>query len=133
MLLSRADLLVIVAVVDIAIHGEEQPVSAKDIAARHNLSGRYFQSMLQDLAARGILRGKRGIGGGYRLARASRLISVDDILRAVRATQEIAALKVHSLIGRRVIIPAIDEAQMAFSEALQRITIHDLVRSANRL
>jgi Rrf2 family transcriptional regulator, iron-sulfur cluster assembly transcription factor len=131
MLLSRADLLVIVAVVDIAIHGEEQPVSAKDIAARHKLSGRYFQSMLQDLAARGILRGKRGVGGGYRLARASRLISVDDILRAVRALQEIAAIQ--SLIGRRVVIPAIDEAQMAFSEALQRITIHDLVRSANKL
>jgi Rrf2 family iron-sulfur cluster assembly transcriptional regulator len=132
MLLARADLLVIVAVVDIAIHGEEQPVPAKDIAARHNLPVRYLKTMLQSLAARGILKGKQGTGGGYQLARASRLISVDDILRAVRARQ-FAAGKANSLIGRRVVIPALDEAQMAFSEALQRLTIYDLVRSADRL
>jgi hypothetical protein len=41
--------------------------------------------------------------------------------------------KANSLIGRRVVIPALDEAQMAFSEALQRLTIYDLVRSADRL
>jgi Rrf2 family protein len=133
MLLSRADLLVIVAVVDIAIHGQEQPVSEKDIAARHNLSGRYLEPMLNDLAGSGILTGKRGRGGGYRLARARGVTNVQEILRAVRATEEVATGKVRSLIGRGVVIPALDDAQMAFSQALQRITIHDLVRSANRL
>jgi DNA-binding IscR family transcriptional regulator len=67
MLLSRADLLVIVAVVDIAIHGEEQPVPAKDIAARHNLSGRYFGPMLQSLAGSGLLTGKPGRGEAINL------------------------------------------------------------------
>jgi hypothetical protein len=38
--------------------------------------------------------------------------------------------KVRSLLEKRVVIPALDEAQIAFSQALQRITIHDLVRSA---
>jgi hypothetical protein len=36
--------------------------------------------------------------------------------------------KVRSLLEKRVVIPALDEAQMAFSQV--RITIHDLVRSA---
>jgi Rrf2 family protein len=131
MLLARADLLVIVAVVDIAIHGEEQPVSAKDIAARHNLSGRYFGPALQSLAARRILTGKPGVGGGYQLARASRLITVNDILHAMRTTQEFAPREVHSMISRRVLM-ALEDVQTAFSEALQRITIYDLAHSANR-
>ena len=130
MFLSNADILVIVAVVDVAIHGEERPVPAKDITARHNLPGRYLERMLQSLTIRGILRGNRGGGGGYQLARPSRLITVDDILRAIRARQKIAAGKVRSLIGRRVVIPALDEA---VSEALQHITIHDLIRSAKRV
>jgi Rrf2 family protein len=130
MFLSDADILVIVAVVDVAMHGKERPVPAKDITARHNLPGRYLEPMLQSLTIRGILRGNRGGAGGYQLARASRLITVDDILRAVRARQETAAGKVRSLIGRRVVIPALDEA---VSEALQRITIHDLIRSAKKL
>jgi Rrf2 family iron-sulfur cluster assembly transcriptional regulator len=132
MLLSRADLLVIVAVVDIAIHGEEQPVPAKDIAARHNLSGRYFGPVLQSLAGSGLLTGKRGPGGGYQLARASRLITVNDILHAIRTTQEFAPREVRSLVSRHVVIMALEDVQTAFSEALQRITIYDLAHSAQR-
>jgi Rrf2 family transcriptional regulator, iron-sulfur cluster assembly transcription factor len=130
MFLSDADILAIVAVVDVAIHGQELPVPAKNITARHNLPGRYLEPMLQSLTMRGILRGNRGEAGGYQLARSSRRITVDDILRAVRARRKITAGKVRSLIGRRVVIPALDEA---VSEALQRITIHDLVRGAERL
>jgi Rrf2 family iron-sulfur cluster assembly transcriptional regulator len=133
MLLTRVDILAIVVVVDIAIHGQERPVPAQDIAARHDLPGRYLEPMLQRLAASGTLTGKRGPLGGYRLARASHLLTADDIVRAARATENIAAGESRSSIGRRIVIPALNTAQMAFSEALQRITIHDLVRSANRL
>jgi Rrf2 family protein len=133
MLLSRADILAIVAVVDIAIHGQERPVPAQDIAARHDLPGRYLEPMLQRLAASGILTGKRGPLGGYQLARASHLFTADDVVRAVRATENSAAGEIQSSIGRRIVIPALNAAQMAFSRGLQSITIHDLVRSANRL
>jgi Rrf2 family iron-sulfur cluster assembly transcriptional regulator len=51
MFLSDTDILVIVAVVDVAIHGEERTVPAKDITARHNLPGRYLEPMLQSLPA----------------------------------------------------------------------------------
>jgi Rrf2 family protein len=132
MLLSRPDILAIVAVVDIAIHGQERPVPAQDIAARHDLPGRYLEPMLQRLAVSGILKGRRGPSGGYRLARASRLLTADDIVRAVRATENIPAGEIRSSIGRRIVIPALNTAQMAFSRGLQRITIHSLVRSAER-
>jgi Rrf2 family transcriptional regulator, iron-sulfur cluster assembly transcription factor len=133
MLLSRPDILAIVAVVDIAIHGQERPVPAQDIAARHDLPGRYLEPILQRLAVSRILTGKRGPLGGYRLARASHLLTADDIVRAVRATEIIAAGEIQSSIGRRIVMPALNGAQMAFSRGLQSITVHDLVRSANRL
>src|SRR5229473_2305533 len=108
MLLSRVDILAIVAVVDIAIHGQERPVPAPDIAARHDLPGRYLEPMLQRLAGSGILTGKRGPLGGYRLARASHLFTADDIVRAVRATENNAAGEIRSSIGRRIVIPALN-------------------------
>jgi Rrf2 family transcriptional regulator, iron-sulfur cluster assembly transcription factor len=132
MLLSRPDILAIVAVVDIAIHGQDRPVPAQDIAARHDLPGRYLEPMLQRLAVSGILTGKRGPLGGYRLARASHLLTADDIVRAVRVTENSAAEEIQSSIGRRIVIPALNTAQMAFSRGLQRITIHSLVRSTKR-
>jgi Rrf2 family transcriptional regulator, iron-sulfur cluster assembly transcription factor len=132
MLLSRADILAIVAVVDIAIHGQERPVPIQDIAARHDVPGRYFEPMLQRLAVSGILMGKRGPLGGYRLARASHILTADDIVRAARVTENIAAGEIQSSIGRRIVIPALNTAQMAFSRGLQRITILSLVRSTKR-
>jgi Rrf2 family protein len=130
MFLSRTDVLAIVAVVDIAIHGQERPVPASDIAPRHDLTERYLEPMLQGLAGSKILTGKRGRMGGYRLARAPSRITVADLLRAIRATQDHAAGKIQSSIARRIVLPALEEAQMAFSRALHGITIADLVRSA---
>jgi Rrf2 family protein len=98
MLLSQSDLFAIVAVVDIAIHGQKRPVKARDIGPRHGLSKRYFDSILQGLSRGGILDGKRGTTGGYRLARAPNHCQVVQI----RATQDIAADGFRSSIARRI-------------------------------
>jgi Rrf2 family protein len=128
--LSRTDIVAIIAVVDIAIHGQERPVAGRDVGPRYGLPQRYFEPMLRTLAERGILTGKRGIGGGYQLARAPRSITVDDILREVSALQGAVERSIVSAIEKHIALPALEEAQMAFSRALQNITIHDLVRSA---
>jgi Rrf2 family protein len=130
MFLSRAEIVAIVAVVEIATYGQEQPVRAKEIAARNKLARRYLDPMLYALSGSGILIGKRGPRGGFRLNRAPRLITVNDIERAVRTTQQADLGKVRSWIATRIVIPALDDAQETFSRALQRITIHDLVRRA---
>jgi Rrf2 family protein len=130
MLISRTDLLAIVAVVDVAIHGQERPVRASDVGPRYGLPLRYFEPMLRSLAERGILTGKRGKDGGYQLTRSPRFITVDDILREARAMEGAIARSVVSTIEKRIALPALEEAQMAFSRALQGITIADLVGSA---
>ena len=130
-LLPRKALLAIAAVIDVALHARGRLVSAKDLAARHSLSARHLEPVLQALVREGILKGVRGPRGGYELARERRRISVDDILRAAGSSDESDGEQfLGSNLLRHVVMPAITHAEKAFTTALTRITIEDLVRRA---
>ena len=68
-ILSRRSMLAIVATVDVALFSRPDPVSTKQMAARHHLPPRHLESLLQTLVRAGILKGMRGPRGGYSLAR----------------------------------------------------------------
>src|SRR5581483_8168767 len=128
-LLSRKGLLAIAAVIDVAIYGQGRPVSAKVLAARHSLPARHLEPVLQALVRVGILRGIRGPRGGYELARERRRISADDILRAAGTIEEGAESgKSGSELLEKVVLPAIGQAEKAFSSALGRINLDELVK-----
>jgi Rrf2 family protein len=126
MVISRADMLAIVAVVDIAIHGQERPVRGTDIERRHGLSRRNLEKTLQGLVANRILTGERGKNGGYRLARAPNRIAMFDILLALRTTPK--GDRTRSSIAEDIVLPALHHAEMEFSRSLQRITVQDLAK-----
>ena len=137
-LLTRKGLLAIAAVIDVALHGKGRPVSAKALAARHSLPARHLEPVLQALVRmgilRGILRGIRGPRGGYELARERRRITADDILRAASTIEEVGdPPAAGSALLRDVVIPAIGQAERAFSIALSRISLDELVRKAEPL
>jgi FeS assembly SUF system regulator len=58
-------------------------VSATDIARHTGLPGPTVSKLLRQLAKGGVLESTRGVHGGYRLARASREISVAEVLEAI--------------------------------------------------
>ena len=62
-LLPRKGLLAIAAVIDVALNGCERPVSARKLAARHNLPPRHLEPVLQALVHEGIFNGIRGPRG----------------------------------------------------------------------
>ena len=134
-LLTRKGLLAIAAVIDVAVHGKGQPVSAKTLAARHSLPARHLEPVLQALVRMGILRGIRGPRGGYELARERRRITADDILRAAGTIEEAGDPPgtAGSALLTDVVIPAIGQAERAFSMALSRISLDELVRKAEPL
>jgi len=133
-LLSRRGLLAIAAVIDVALHGKGGPVSAKVLAARHSLPSRHLEPVLQALVRVGILKGIRGPRGGYELARERRRISADDILRAAGTIEEVGdPVRADSAMLNEVVIPAVGQAERAFSAALSRINIDELVRKAEPL
>ena len=133
-LLSRKGVLAIAAVIDVAIHGRGRPVSAKALAARHSLPARHLEPVLQALVRVGILKGIRGPRGGYELARERRRITADEILRAAGTIEDANdPASAGSALVNQVVMPAVSQAERAFSTALSRINLDDLVRKAEPL
>jgi len=71
------------AMVDLALHAGEVPVSRQDIAGRQEISADYVAQLFRRLHAAGLVEGLKGPGGGYRLARDAATISAGDVVRAV--------------------------------------------------
>jgi Rrf2 family protein len=129
--LSRRSLLAIVAVVDVAMHARPTPVSAKTLAARHNLPPRHLETVLQALVRQGILKGVRGPRGGYELAKERRRISAGDIARAALTANEDGQPPLpNSRLAEGVIAPVVDEAGEAFLAKLDAVSVEDLCRRA---
>jgi len=59
------------------------PTSVRDIAERTGLPQPYLEQILLALKGAGLVRSKRGVGGGYTLARPPAEIRLSDILAAV--------------------------------------------------
>ena len=130
-LLPRKGILAIAAVIDIALNARGRPVAAKALAIRHSLPPRHLEPVLQALVRHGILKGIRGPRGGYELARERRRITADDILRAAGTADELNEMSlIESALLSKVVIPALAQAENAFSNALSRINVEDLAHSA---
>jgi Rrf2 family protein len=133
-LLPRKGILAIAAVIDIAVNARGRPVAAKALATRHRLPPRHLEPVLQALVRHGILKGVRGPRGGYELAREHRNVSADDILRAAGTVEEMNGepLSASPLLGQ-VVMPALAQAERAFSSALGSINVEDLTRIAESI
>jgi Rrf2 family iron-sulfur cluster assembly transcriptional regulator len=60
-----------------------KPVSVRDIAERTGLPQPYLEQILLALKGAGIVRSKRGVGGGYMLNREPQDLPLSDIVSAV--------------------------------------------------
>jgi Rrf2 family iron-sulfur cluster assembly transcriptional regulator len=72
------------ALLSLALHADERgPTSVRDIAERTGLPQPYLEQILLALKGAGLVRSKRGVGGGYVLARAPEDIRLSEIISAV--------------------------------------------------
>ena len=71
------------ALLSLALHGSERPTSVKEIAERTGLPQPYLEQILLAVKGAGLVRSKRGVGGGYVLARPPDEITLADIVAAV--------------------------------------------------
>ena len=71
------------ALLSLAIHAEtDGPTTVRDLAERTGLPQPYLEQILLALKGAGIVRSKRGVGGGYILARPPNQITLAEIVRA---------------------------------------------------
>jgi Rrf2 family protein len=133
-LLSTKSVLAIAAVTDIAANNGGRPLSAKVLASRHGLAPRHLEPVLQALVHAGVLRGIRGPGGGYEIARDQREITADDIIRVANTVDDGPSVerKLSPLLAG-VVIPVIERAEKAYTDVLGQVSVEELVRIAGTL
>jgi Rrf2 family protein len=108
--------------------------AAKSLAARHKLPARHLEALLQGLVHAKILKGVRGPGGGYKLAREPRRITVGEIVRTAMSpsTVDPEDLGAKSVLLGRVIDPAVRRAGETFLADLDSITVEQTCESAEK-
>lgn len=131
--LTRKTLLAIEAVADIAYNARPDPVQARDVTERQGIPQRYLEQVMQALVRAGVLKGVRGPRGGYTLARERRRITVGDVVRVVSTLDaEDGDAGPASALGVAVVSPVWEEMQRDLLERLDRVTMEDLCREAQR-
>lgn len=73
----------VTAMLDLALHESGRPVTLASISERQDISLSYLEQLFSRLRQQGLVKSVRGPGGGYRLGREPKSISVSDIIRAV--------------------------------------------------
>ena len=73
----------VTAMLDLALHASDGPVSLAGISERQKISLSYLEQLFGKLRRRNLVESVRGPGGGYHLARDAAGITVADIIRAV--------------------------------------------------
>jgi len=93
MRLSTKGRYAVMALVDIAKHGNGNPISLAEIAERQVISLSYLEQLFAKLRAADLVRSVRGPGGGYLLSHGSAgtrisdvILAVDEPIRATRCT-----------------------------------------------
>jgi Rrf2 family protein len=134
--LSRSSEYAIRALTWLAQQPGEQFHLARDMAVVLDIPAPFLGKVLQPLVARGVLHSQRGRSGGFRLARPTREISLQEIV----LTQEKLERMRQCILGQRACqehdsCPLHDwwsRASAQFFSVLERTSLEDLARYAQQ-
>ncbi len=74
------------ALLDLALHRDEEPVLLRDIARRQQISQRYLEHLVTPLIAAGIIVSTRGPRGGISLARPPEEVRLDEVIQLLEGS-----------------------------------------------
>jgi len=113
------------------VHADETFVSLQNIAEEMGLSQGYLEEVAGTLKSAGLIVGKQGPNGGYRLMRSPKEISVADILTALEGPVElvdcqskgVACPVAHKCSSKSVW----KNLQQTIQESLQKTALSDVI------
>ena len=73
----------VTAMIDVALHGADNPVTLAAVSERQRISLSYLEQLFGKLRRHGLVDSVRGPGGGYNLAKPAIAVSVAEIILAV--------------------------------------------------
>ena len=120
----------VTAMLDLALHQSEGPVSLADVSRRQEISLSYLEQLFARLRRGGLVASVRGPGGGYRLGRASADIHVAQIIDAVNEIHDpMSPGPAPVAVQQEALTQALwDELSHQIHDFLSAITLAELVR-----
>lgn len=131
MRLSTKGRYAVTAMLDLALNGQDGPVTLSDISENQGISLSYLEQLFAALRAKKLVRGVRGPGGGYFLGREADEISIANIICAVDEWVEFTRCqgKEDCRGGQRCLTHSLwDDLSRQIYEFLEEISLADLVR-----
>src|SRR6266853_1261736 len=129
------------ALLVLGLHYDEPLVRIQAISDEQNIPKRFLEQILNDLKSAGIVRSKRGVAGGYRLAKRPEEITLASIVRHLEG-----ALAPVSCVSERFyekcscpdesrcpIRSVMKEVREAVVRIVERVTIADLCERSRKL
>lgn len=105
----------------------------KELAEKNRIPKKFLELILLELKNGGIMRSKRGVGGGYLLARRPETIRSSEIIRVIEGP--VATTERHEGTGKQAeeesspaVARLVRETSDAIGEVLDRWTLADLAR-----
>ncbi|PCH61720.1 MAG: Fe-S cluster assembly transcriptional regulator IscR [SAR86 cluster bacterium] len=83
----------VTAMLDLALHKNQGPVSLADISQRQAISLSYLEQLFSKLRRSNLVKSVRGPGGGYELQRGSEALFIADIVDAVNESVDTTKCK----------------------------------------
>ncbi|MCG9598821.1 Fe-S cluster assembly transcriptional regulator IscR [Vibrio sp. Isolate25] len=83
----------VTAMLDVALHSQQNPVPLADISERQGISLSYLEQLFSKLRKAGLVSSVRGPGGGYRLGAEANTIAIGTVIAAV--DESVDATKCH--------------------------------------
>ena len=129
------------ALLVLGLRYDEPLLRIQAISEQQNIPKRFLEQILNDLKSAGLVQSKRGVAGGYRLARQPEEISIAAVIRHIEG-----ALAPVSCVSERFyekcscpdesrcpIRSAMKEIRDAIVQIAERITIADLCERSRKL
>lgn len=124
------------AVVCLAQLGPASYVQARDLAERENIPNKFLEAILLALRRGGFLESKVGSGGGYRISRHPRDVSVGDLIRRLEGRLTVNQrqdVPLNELSPGSVAVRLLNEKLTdALDKALDQMTLEQLIDHVNR-
>jgi Rrf2 family transcriptional regulator, iron-sulfur cluster assembly transcription factor len=123
------------AVVDLAYHGDGEPMQVRDIAERGQIPNRFLEQIFQELKRSDIVASKRGPGGGYLLVADPQVLTLAEVLEALDDLPEVPEVACGQELegAARLADDVCREVVEQLVKKLEALTIGELVRRGEEL
>lgn len=132
MKLSSRSRHAISAMLELALQDEKGDTPIVDMARKYNISQSSMEQLFARLRAKGLVTGRRGRRGGYRLSRAPEAISVAEIVASVD-DEKLGRDSGAPVVRRRMADALWDNISQQLYDFLSGITLADVLQKRHAL